>query len=137
MKKICFLIILSISIFLIFSSCSCDIPTLTLTRVEWYTTTEVINGLTFGFVNLGLSGATNGNRVTVTTYGDGVVLEQDIPLTKDNKFNQNIIIQFTHIADDEPRTYSTTITAYRGNCQNQMYLVSEELIYLSKRLEKH
>ena len=131
MKKIFTLII--ILSFLFFIGCSCVVPTLTLEHIEWYTTTETVDDFTFGFVSLSIRGATNGDKITVMTYGDGVILEYEITLDENNQFNEDVVIAFTHMADDEPRTYSTIITAYKGNCSNQKELVSEELTYLKNR----
>jgi FMN-dependent NADH-azoreductase len=55
-------------------------PILTLNHIEWYTTTEKINNLTFGYVHLGISGVTTGDKVTVVTYRDGVISEQELDL---------------------------------------------------------
>lgn len=129
MKKIFILIIL----LLFLTGCSCNVPTLTLSHIEWYTTTEKIGDLTFGFVHLSISGATSGDKITVITYGDGVISEYEIALDQNNQFDEDVTIAFTHMADDEPRTYSTTLTAYKGNCLNKIDVVSEGLTYLKKR----
>lgn len=131
MKKIFFLIV--ILSFLFFTGCFCDVPTITLSHIQWYTTTEKIGDLTFGFVHLSISGATSGDKITVITYGDGVIEEYEIALDQNNQFDEDVTIAFTHIADDEPRTYSTTLTAYKCNCLNKKSLVSEELTYLKKK----
>lgn len=128
MKKIFVLIIISFVLF--FTSCSDKLPILTLNHVEWYTTTEKINDLTFGYVHLSISGATTGDKVTVVTYGDGVISEQELDLDQENKFNQDVIIKFTHTADDVPRIYNTVITAYKGNSLTKINLESEELVFL-------
>jgi len=73
MKKILVLmLILLLPVFLL-SGCLNNQPILSLSYVEWYTTTEVIGDLTFGYVYLNLSGSTTGDKVTVITYGDGVI----------------------------------------------------------------
>jgi len=131
MKKILILII--IWSFLYFTGCLCDLPTIILSHIEWYTTTEKIGDLTFGFVHLNISGATSGDKITVITYGDGVILEYEITLDHNNQFDEDVVMAFTHMADDEPRTYSTTLTAYKGNCLNKIDVVSEGLTYLKKR----
>ena len=128
MKKILlFLIIL----FVLFSSgCSDNTPIVSLNYIDWYTTTEKINNLTFGYVHLSISGATTGDKVTVLTYGDGVISEQELDLDQENKFNEDIIIKFTHTADTVPSIYSTVITAYKRNSSTKINLESEELVYL-------
>lgn len=128
MKKIFLFII--ISFVLSCSSCSDNTPILTLNHIDWYTTTEKINDLTFGYVHLSISGVTNGDKVTVVTYGDGVISEQELDLDQENKFNQDIIIKFTHTADNVPTIYNTVITAYKGNNSTKINLESEELAYL-------
>ena len=128
MKKTFVLIIISFVLF--FSSCSDNTPILTLNHIKWYTTTETINNLTFGYVHLSVSGATNGDKVTLVTYGDGVISEQELDLDQENQFSQDIIIQFTHMADEIPRIYSTMITAYKNDSLTKIDLESEELVYL-------
>ena len=128
MKKIFILII--ISFVLLCSGCLNNEPMITLNNIEWYTTQEQVDSLTFGFVHLNLSGSTSGDKITVLTYGDGVIEELELNLDQENKFSQDIIIQFTHMADDIPRIYSTVVTAYRGNSFTSINLESEELAYL-------
>ena len=129
MKKIFFLIIISL-VLLCSSSCLDNGPILKLDNIEWYTTNEIVDSLTFGYVNLNLSGFTTGDKVTVLTYGDGVIEELELNLDQENKFSQDVMIQFTHMADDIPRIYSTMVTAYRGNSFTSINLESEELAYL-------
>ena len=128
MKKIFLFLIIS---FVLFSSgCSDNTPIVSLNYIDWYTTTEKINNLTFGYVHLSISGATTGDKVTVLTYGDGVISEQELDLDQENKFNEDIIIKFTHTADTVPSIYSTVITAYKRNSSTKINLESEELVYL-------
>jgi hypothetical protein len=87
---------------------------LTISNAQWYTTTEQFKDNLFGFVHLNLSGSSNGASIRVSTYGDGVYGE--VVLNKnDNIFSGDVIIQFTHIADNIPRKYHTEITAYIRN----------------------
>ncbi len=130
MKKILVLmLILLLPVFLL-SGCLNNQPILSLFYEEWYTTTEQIGDLTFGYVYLDLSGSTNGDRVTVITYGDGVIDELELDLDQDKKFSQDIVIRFTHAADNVPRRYSTVLTAYKGSSTTSTSLESEELTYL-------
>ena len=130
MKKILVLmLILLLPVFLL-SGCLNNQPILSLSFVEWYTTTEVLGDLTFGYVHLNLSGSTTGDKVTVITYGDGVIDELELDLDQDKKFAQDIIIRFTHEADSIPRKYSTVLTAYKGSNTTKISLESEELTYL-------
>ena len=130
MKKILVLmLILLLPVFLL-SGCLNNQPILSLSYVEWYTTTEEIGNLTFGYVYLSLSGFTTGDKVTVITYGDGIIDESELDLDQDNKFSQDIVIKFTHEADNIPRKYSTILTAYKGSNTTKISLESEELTYL-------
>ncbi|MHC2994149.1 MAG: hypothetical protein IBV53_01395 [Candidatus Atribacteria bacterium] len=132
MKKLLVLtLVVGMSIFLFVSCLSLNNePILSLSYVEWYTKTEEIGDLTFGYVHLSLSGSTTGDKVTVITYGDGVIAELELDLDQDKKFAQDVIIQFTHAADDIPRKYSTVLTASKGNYTTSINLESEELTYL-------
>jgi len=130
MKKILVLmLILLLPVFLL-SGCLNNEPMLSLSHVEWYTTTEVIGNMLFGNVNLNLSGSTTGDKVMVITYGDGVIDELELDLDQDKKFSQDIVIKFTHEADNTPRKYSTVLTAYKGSNTTKISLESEELTYL-------
>ena len=130
MKKILVLmLILLLPVFLL-SGCLNNQPILSLSYVEWYTTTEEIGNLTFGYVYLSLSGFTTGDKVTVITYGDGIIDESELDLDQDKKFSQDIVIKFTHEADNIPRKYSTVLTAYKGSNTTKISLESEELTYL-------
>ena len=128
MKKIFVLIIILFVLF--FSSCLDNPPILNLSNIKWYTTTETINDLTFGYVHLNISGVTTGDKVTVVTYGDGIISEQELELDQENQFEEDLVIKFTHMADDIPRIYSTVITAYKGNISTKINLESEELVFL-------
>ncbi len=130
MKKILVLMLIMVLLVFLLSGCLNNQPILSLSNVEWYTTTEVIGDLTFGYVHLDLSGSTTGDKVTVITYGDGVIDELELDLDQDKKFSQDIVIKFTHAADNTPRKYSTVLTAYKGSISTSINLESEELTYL-------
>ena len=130
MKKILVLILIMVLPVFLLSGCLNNKPILYLSYVEWYTTTEEIGNLTFGHVLLSLSGSTTGDKVTVITYGDGVIDELELDLDQDKKFSQDIVIKFTHAADNIPRKYSTELTAYKGSSTTKISLESEELTYL-------
>ena len=130
MKKILVLILIIVSFVFLCSGCLNNGPILTLTNLEWYTTNEPIGSLTFGYVHLNLSGSTTGDKVTVLTYGDGIIEELELDLDQDNKFSQDIVIKFTHAADNIPQKYSTVLTAYKGYYSTKINLESEELAYL-------
>ena len=132
MKKLLVLtLVVGMSIFLFVGCLSLNNePILSLSYVEWYTTTEEIGDLTFGYAYLSLSGSTTGDKVIVISYGDGVIGEVELDLDQDKRFAQDVIIQFTHAADDIPRKFSTVVTAYKGNYTTSINLESEELTYL-------
>ncbi len=123
------MLILLLPIFLL-SGCLNNEPILSLSYVEWYTTTEEIGNMVFGNVHLNLSGSTTGDKVTVVTYGDGIIDELELDLDQDKKFSQDIVILFTCEADNIPRKYSTVLTAYKGSTSTSIDLESEELTYL-------
>ena len=123
------MLILLLPVFLL-SGCLNNQPILSLSYEKWYTTTELIGDLTFGYVHLDLSGFTTGDKVTVITYGDGIIDELELDLDQDKKFSQDIVIKFTHAADNVPRKYSTVLTAYKGSISISINLESKELTYL-------
>lgn len=130
MKRILVLILIIVSFVFLCSGCLNNGPILTLNNIEWYTTNEQTDSLTFGYVHLNLSGSTTGDKVTVITYGDGIIEESELDLDQDNKFSQDIVIKFTHAADNIPQKYSTVLTAYKGYYSTKINLESEELAYL-------
>ena len=130
MKKRLVLILMLVIFIFFLSGCINNQPILSLSYVEWYTTTEEVGDLIFGNVHLIVSGSTTGDKVIVITYGDGVIEEFELDLDQDKKFSQDIIIQFTHAADSIPRVYSTVLTAYEGNKTAEINLKSEALAYL-------
>ena len=130
MKKILVLMLIMVLPVFLLSGCLNNEPILSLSYVEWYTTTAEIENLTFGYVHLDLSGSTTGDKVTVITYGDGVIDELELDLDQDKKFSQDIVIKFTHAADNIPQKYSTVLTAYKGSNTTKISLESEELTYL-------
>jgi hypothetical protein len=73
MKNIIFLLVI-----ILFASCSKrDDATLRITDSQWYLTRNILGG---GEVNLKISGSTNGDKVTVRTYGDGVIFDENVEL---------------------------------------------------------
>ena len=130
MKKILVLMLIMVLPVFLLSGCLSSQAILSLSYVKWYTTTEVIGELTFGYVHLDLSGSTTGDRVTVITYGDGAIDELELDLDQNKKFSQDIVIKFTYAADNIPQKYSTVLTAYKGSNTTKISLESEELTYL-------
>ncbi len=133
MKRLLVLtLVVGMSIFLFVGCLSSDNePILSLSYVEWYTTTEEIGDLIFGYAYLSLSGSTTGDKVTVITYGDGIIEELELDLDQDKKFSQDIVIKFTHAADNVSQKFSTIVTAYKEvYYTTSINLESEELTYL-------
>jgi len=130
MKKLLVLMLIMVLPVFLLSGCLSNQPILSLSYVEWYTATEEMGNLTFGYVHLSLSGSTTGDKVTVITYGDGVIDELELDLDQNKKFSQDIVIKFTHAADNIPQKYSTVLTAYTGSYSTSINLESEELTYL-------
>lgn len=101
--------------------------TLSITSSYWYLTRNNIGG---GNVNLKISGSTNGAKVTVRTYGDGVINDENAELNSTKNFNDDIVISFT--ATNVPSTEfeaSTLIKAYKGTDTLVVTLKSGELKY--------
>ena len=105
-------------------------PGLVVSEASWYTETELSGNLLFGFVHLSLKGQAIADRVTVVTYGDGLIEEYELELVADGTFSDDIVIRFTHSADNTPRTYSTVVTAYHNEKKITILLESEPLQYM-------
>jgi hypothetical protein len=79
-----------------FASCSKNTDnsdiTLNITNSQWYLTRINNAG---GMVNLKIAGSTNADKVTIRTYGDGVVSDENIELDSKKSFNEDITISFT------------------------------------------
>ena len=74
MKKIIFLFII-----IGFTSCSKrEEATINITNSQWYLTRNT--AIPAGTVNLKVAGSTNGDKVTVRTYGDGVIFDENVEL---------------------------------------------------------
>ena len=126
MKKIIFLLII---IFL--ASCSKKgdyIPaTLNITNSQWYLTRINIGG---GIVHLKLAGSTNGNKVTVRTYGDGVISDENVELNSRKNFNKDVVISFTATSVPSGEFEVTTkVMAYKGTDTLVVPLNSGKLKY--------
>jgi hypothetical protein len=91
MKKIILLLII-----IGLASCSKNTDnidiTLNITNSQWYLTR--INNVG-GMVNLKITGSTNADKVTIRTYGDGVVYDEKVELGSKKSFNEDITISFT------------------------------------------
>lgn len=83
----------------------------------------------FGHVLVRVAGKTSGERVTILTYGDGLRAEKDLALGAGGTFDEEVEIAFTHAPDTTPRTYTTTLRAYRDDASVSTELQSPELTF--------
>ena len=88
-------------------------PTLSITKAQWITSTQN----RFGYVSLILSGSTNADYVTVTTYGDGLYSLYKLPMDANKNFNNDTVyILFTASANPtDSFSTSTTVSAIIGS----------------------
>jgi hypothetical protein len=126
MKKIIFLLLI-----IALASCSKkednSPATLSITNSQWYLTKTNYGG---GMVNLKIAGSTNSDKVTVRTYGDGVVSDENVELDSNKNFNKDVVISFTAtsvpIAEFE---VTTKVMAYKGTDTLVVPLNSGKLKY--------
>src|ERR1700761_6408195 len=84
---------------------------LNLSNIKWYVTKNA--GSTI--INLSITGNTNGDKLTMTTSGDGLLTENTIPL-KSGNFTENSGIAFMVNAPASGTIQgSTQITVYKGS----------------------
>lgn len=107
---------------------------LILLNAQWISSTKSYSeGGGFWFLSLVLSGSTNADKVTVETYGDGVIGEQNISLDSQKYFsNDTIGISFSHYSTTPPSgefSMSTTIKACKGLDTLKVTLNSGNLKY--------
>jgi len=104
---------------------------LTITNSVWYTSTTDLNS--FGQVNLIITGSTNADKVLVMSYGDGVIMENNILLDSTKSFkNDTIGNSFTHFSGTIPTMFfeaSTIIKACKGSDTLMITLKSGKLKY--------
>lgn len=101
--------------------------TLYLTKQDWYLKRNSIGG---GNINVGLSGTTNGDSITILTRGDGLFYYYKIALDSEKHFNQDISISFT--ANSVPSGIlmeSTNILVFKGSDTLRVALESCPLSY--------
>ena len=101
--------------------------TLTITSSHWYLTRKNIGG---GNVNLKISGSTNGEMVSIRTYGDGVISDKYIELNPNKNFTLDIVISYT--GNTVPTTEfeeSTLVKASKGADTLVVTLKSGKLKY--------
>jgi hypothetical protein len=123
MKNIIFLLII-----IGFASClKRDDATLSISNSQWYLTRNILGG---GEVNLKISGSTNGDKVTIRTYGDGVIFDENVELDSKKNFNKDVGISFTATSVPSGEfEMSTKVMAYKGSDTLVVPLNSGKLKY--------
>ena len=114
-------------LFLALASCSKnDDPTLMVTRSEW--NLERINS--GGEVHLIIEGSTTADKVTIKTYGDGVVSYKNIELDSKKHFSDDVIISFSVTSvPTEEFVLSTELKIYKKTNMIAVTLTSGKLKY--------
>jgi len=83
----------------------------TVSNADWYLTTQGSGGT----VNLKVSGATNADKITITTYGDGLNSDINMSMGSNGQFTQDIPVSFSATSRSTSTfQQSTTLKAYRG-----------------------
>lgn len=81
----------------------------------------------FGYIILRIGGYTNGDRVTILTYGDGIISEQELKLDENLRFDSVVTIAFSHAGFTPPVRSETVVTAYRGSEERVVKLQSGDI----------
>ena len=87
---------------------------LNITSSDWYTTTSNFNNNTFCEVHLKVSGTTNGELLSIETYGDGLMGCGEIKCDKESNFSTDVLICFFPLREITQRKFSTTLTTYKS-----------------------
>ena len=84
----------------------------------WFTKTEKLTHAIVGHVNLAIKGKTNAERITIRTFGDGVISDQNLNINPNGLFNDTIEICFNYISPIPDHTITkdskTILKAYLG-----------------------
>ncbi len=123
--------IVLILVIILFVSCSekedYDDIFLDITYTQWYLTRTNWGG---GMVNLKIEGSTNGDKVTIRTYGDGKISDRNIELDSKKKFYDDVVISFTAMSVPGNEFESNTkVMAYRDMDTLTVTLNSGKLKY--------
>jgi len=104
-----------------------DDATLRIKDSQWYLTRNILGG---GEVNLKILGSTNGDKVTVRTYGDRVIFDENVDLDSKKNFNKDVGISFTATSVPSGEfEMSTKVMAYKGSDTLVVPLNSGKLKY--------
>jgi hypothetical protein len=119
---ICFTVL-----FIAFASCNRNNdPALKVSRSEWYLE-RIYSG---GAVHLIIEGSTTADKVTIKTYGDGLVTDKNIELDSQKHFSDDVVISFsvTSVPDDE-FVSDTELKIYKNTNIVTVTLTSGKLKY--------
>jgi hypothetical protein len=79
---------------------------------EWY----LKNHNSFMSVKLLVSGSSNGDSITIRTYGDGLIMDAEIELNPEKEFEKDITISFTAApVTGKEFTPSTKLIVYKDS----------------------
>jgi len=90
---------------------------LNITKAEWYTS---ISDQGFGEVYLRIEGNTNGELVTIETYGDGLLGCKEVQLNKNNCFSEEVMIRFRPYVDSIPKKFKTYVNVYEKSASPEV-----------------
>jgi hypothetical protein len=126
MKKI-----LILSLLIIFGACSKNeennTATLSINNTQWYLTRTNYGG---GVVHLKIEGSTNSDKVTIRTFGDGVITDENMELDSRKNFNKDVVISFTATSVPSGEFEITTfVMAYKGSDTLKVPIISGKLKY--------
>ena len=112
----------------VFTSCvKNEDPIVTITSSEWYLERIYDNG---GSVHLKIMGASNADKVTIKTFGDGDISDRTLELNSKKQFDEDIIISFSITAVPSYEfVINTELKAYKNNSMLQVPLTSGKLKY--------
>ena len=120
--------VICIMLLMALASCSKnDTPTVNIANSTFYLKTTDSGG---GEVWLKVDGSTNADRVTIETYGDGLITEYEAKLGSEGNFNEDIQLSFTmNSVPSEAFVARTEIRAYKADETATITLKSGSLHY--------
>ena len=112
MKKYILFLIILLPIFLNCKKNEQDKIMLNITSSNWYTTTSNFNNNTFCEVHLQITGKTNGELLSIETYGDGLIGCREIKCDLERKFSEDVLICFFPLRGLTQKKIGTVLTAF-------------------------
>jgi hypothetical protein len=94
---------------------------LNITSSTWYTTITNFNNNGFCNVYLKVSGSTNGELLSIDTFGDGLNGCLEITCDKEGKFNTDVPICFFLLRDSIQKKFYTTLTSYSSKIKPNIF----------------